>query len=186
MRTLPSRINITAAAVVLLAGLAALAGCSGGSPAVASPVQVVAAADRQPAPQLRGELLDGSGSYDLAQREGDVVVVNFWGSWCAPCVAEADDLEQTYLATKDARVSFLGVNIRDERDKARSFTTGRATYPSVFDPSGSLALGFSVPPTLIPTTFIIDRQGRIAVVIRSAVLRADLEALVRQVAAEGR
>ena len=79
-------------------------------------------------------------------------------------MAEADDLEQTYQATKDDGVTFLGVNIRDERDEARRSSRGRGHLPDVFDPPSKLALGFAVPPTAIPSTIIIDRQGRVAAV----------------------
>lgn len=175
---------MTAARGLLLAmlSLVGLAGCSAAVPAGA--VQVIAVGDRQPAPALRGEMLDGAGTFDVANHTGDVVVVNFWAQWCAPCVAEADDLEQTYLATKDDGVTFLGVNTRDERDKARRFVVGRVSYPSVFDPAGRLALGFAVPPTSLPATLILDRKGRVAVVIRRAVLREDLVPLVTSLAAE--
>jgi thiol-disulfide isomerase/thioredoxin len=172
--------------MTLLAGGVGLAGC-GGPPvpaAAAKGIQVIAPADRVAAPAVRGELLDGSGTFDLAEHAGDIVVVNFWAQWCAPCVAEADDLEQSYRATKSLGVTFLGVNIRDERDKARQFVLGRASYPSVFDPAGRLALGFAIPPTSIPSTLVLDRRGRVAVVIRAAVLRADLEPLLIELAAE--
>jgi thiol-disulfide isomerase/thioredoxin len=173
----------------LLAAIAltgAMAGCSG-SPAPAAPgIQVFPASQRQAAPGLAGDLLDGSGTFDLAAHRGDVIVVNFWAQWCGPCVAEADDLENTYQATKADHVTFLGVNTRDERDKAKRFVVGRATYPSVFDPAGKLALGFAVPPTSIPATIIIDRQGRIAAIARGAVVQSALEPVVDQLAAENK
>ena len=62
-------------------------------------------------------------------------MLNFWGSWCAPCRAEADDLEATYQATKASGVTFLGINVQDSRDKALAFEEGRVTYPSLFDPA---------------------------------------------------
>jgi thiol-disulfide isomerase/thioredoxin len=177
--------SLSGALAATLVVLAALAGCIGSpAPSTAAEIHVAAPAEREAVPSLRGELLDGSGTFDLADHAGDLVVVNFWGSWCGPCVAEADDLEQTYLATKDSGVTFVGVNTRDERDKAKAFVVGRATYPSVFDPAGRLALGFSVPPTVLPSTIIIDRRGRVAVVIRRAVLRTELEPIVTQLAAE--
>jgi len=170
--------------LAVFALLLLLAGCTGEPPAPAARITTVAVADRKPAPELKGDLLDGSGTFDLADHKGDVVVINFWGSWCAPCVAEADDLESTYQATKPNGVTFLGVNVHDELDLARRFAALRSTYPSVFDPASKLALGFAVPPTAIPTTLIIDRQGRIAAVAFSAVLRTDLEPVVDQLAAE--
>lgn len=138
---------------------------------------------RSAAPELAGELLDG-GSYDVAQDRGQVVVVNFWGSWCAPCRAEADDLEATYQATKSSGVTFLGINVQDSRDKAIAFEEGRVTYPSIFDPGSRLALELEIPPNTIPATVVLDRDGRIAAVIRAAVKQEGLQPIVERVAAE--
>ncbi|HEU4425754.1 MAG TPA: TlpA disulfide reductase family protein [Pilimelia sp.] len=160
-----------------------LAGCGEDGTAAATANVEYAPADRTTAPTVTGELLDG-GRYDLASARGTVVVVNFWGSWCPPCRAEIGDLEATYQATKAKGVSFLGINIRDDRDKARAFQAGRVSYPSLFDPQSRLALAFDVPPNAIPATIVLDRVGRVAVVIRRAVLRADLEPIIARVAAE--
>ena len=73
--------------------------------------------DQRPAARaVSGALLTG-GTYDVAADRGTVVVVNFWGSWCSPCRAEAADLERTYAATKARGVTFVGVNSRDDRDQ---------------------------------------------------------------------
>ena len=175
------RIGVRAMSALTM--LVLLAGCTGTPAPAVTTMQTYAIADRAPAPQLTGELLDG-GEFRGADHAGDVIVVNFWGSWCPPCRVEADDLEQTYLATKEKGVTFVGINVRDTRDAARSFALGTSTYPSIFDPESRLALGFEVPPTAIPSTIIIDRQGRVAMITRSTVLRDDLERLVTQVAQE--
>jgi len=169
--------------IVVTVGLS-LAGCTG-TPAPASPtnIRVVPVAEREAAPALAGELLDGS-SFDPATVAGDVVVVNFWGSWCPPCVAEADDLEETYQATRGSGVAFVGVNVKDTKAGATSFAGGRSTYPSIFDPASRLVLGFPVPPTAIPSTVVIDRQGRIAMIVNAAVIRDELQPVVEQIAAE--
>lgn len=141
--------------------------------------------DNRPAmPELDAELLDGS-RFDPADYRGQVLVVNFWGSWCPPCRAEAADLEATYQATRDQGVAFLGINVRDERDKAIAFEQGRVSYPSVFDPGSRLALDFNIPPNSIPATMIIDRDGRIATVVRREIRQEGLQPLVEQIAAEG-
>ncbi|WP_405102439.1 TlpA family protein disulfide reductase [Micromonospora sp. NBC_01412] len=166
---------------------AALAGCSSNSQeqrCANTDGFIECAPDQRSAPpKLSGELLTG-GSYDVATDRGQVVVVNFWGSWCPPCRAEADDLEATYQATKSSGVTFLGINVQDNRDKALAFEEGRVTYPSLFDPPSRLALAFDISPTTIPATVLLDRDGRVAVVIRSAVTQERLQPIVARIAAE--
>jgi peroxiredoxin len=145
---------------------------------------VVCSPDQRPkAKEVTGELLNG-GKYDIKQDRGKVVVVNFWGSWCAPCRAEADDLEQTYNATQASGVTFIGVDSRDGRDAAKAFERGRITYPSIYDPDGAVALKFDVTQVATPQTLILDRQGRIAVGLRKATTVGELEPLVKQIVAE--
>ena len=142
-----------------------------------------APAQRTALKPVTGELLDG-GTYDVAADRGKVVVVNFWGSWCAPCRAEAGGLEKTYQATKDKGVTFLGVDSRDDRDAAKAFERGRVTYPSLYDFDGKVALQFDVTQVSTPATLIIDRQGRIAAALRQSTTYTQLRPLVEKVAAE--
>jgi thiol-disulfide isomerase/thioredoxin len=182
--------------VLLLGGAAALSGCTaglgsaspgsgGGDRYVAGDGRTIVFAepDRRAAPPVHGSTVDGQ-TIDLASEHGNVVVLNFWASWCAPCVAEAADLEAVYLSTKDDGVRFVGVDSRDDRDKAKAFMAGRITYPSLFDPPGRIALAFSDVATTLPATVILTRSGKVAAVVRGAVGRAELSALVRQLAAE--
>jgi thiol-disulfide isomerase/thioredoxin len=170
----------------LMAGLAlaVLAGCTS-SPAP-DLIQVFAPDQRKAGPQLSGELLDGSGTYDPASYAGKVLVVNFWGAWCGPCVGEAPELVATYKDTKDTGVVFLGIDVRDELDNARAFASQNLSYPSIFDPSSKLALSFAVQPNAVPVTIVLDRQGRIAAVARAAVVQSELEPVVADLAAEAR
>lgn len=174
-------------AVVALVLLASVGACSGGGESActtnADGVIECPVGERRPAPEVTGELLEG-GSFDLASLRGDVVVLNFWGSWCAPCRAEIDDLENMYNATKGQGVEFLGVNGRDDRDKALAFQAGRVTYPSLFDEGGRLSLDFDVPPNATPSTIVLDRAGRIAVVVRRAIQQEAFQPYVERVAAE--
>ncbi|MEV6305045.1 TlpA disulfide reductase family protein [Actinoplanes sp. NPDC051861] len=182
------RLVTAAVAAAAVAGL--VAGCGGGEENWAKKCETTkdlvvecATADRPQVAGVTGELLDG-GSYDLATDKGKVVVVNFWGSWCAPCRAEADDLEKTYQATKDKGVAFIGVNSRDDRDAAINFERGRITYPSIFDADSKVALKFDVTQTSTPATLILDREGRIAYALRRATTAGELQPLVERVAEE--
>ncbi|RZU72739.1 thiol-disulfide isomerase/thioredoxin [Micromonospora kangleipakensis] len=176
-----------AALLAAVALATALVGCSAGSEEskCADKAGIIECApdQRSAAPKIAGELLAG-GNYDVAQARGQVVVLNFWGSWCAPCRAEADDLEATYQATKASGVAFLGINVQDSKDKAVAFEEGRVTYPSLFDPASRLALALDIPPNTIPATVVLDRDGRIATVIRAAVTQDGLRPVVERIAAE--
>lgn len=162
---------------VLTAALAVMAGCSG-APSAPDLIQIFPPEDREAAPELTGDLLDGDGQYDSAAHAGQVVVINFWASWCPPCVAEAPELETVYTAHKDSGVAFLGINVDDEIDSARAFARQHTTYPSIFDPSSRLALRFAVVPNAIPATIVLDRQGRIAAIARGAVVASELDPVV--------
>jgi thiol-disulfide isomerase/thioredoxin len=175
---------VLATAVLTAGGLAACGGENWAKKCTTTGTVVeCAVAQRPQVTDVTGELLDG-GTYDIAQDRGKVVVVNFWGSWCAPCRAEADDLEKTYQATKAKGVTFIGVNSRDDRDAAKAFERGRVTYPSIYDFDAKVALKFDVTQTSTPATLILDRQGRIAVALRAATTSTQLQPLVEKIAAE--
>ncbi len=165
------------ALAALLATLA-LAGCSadtgsqagGGGQAVGftvgdGTVTIVPADQRQPAPELEGpSLADASTSISSAQFEGKILVVNVWGSWCAPCRHEAPELVEADAQLGDD-VQFLGLNTRDLSEApAQAFVRNFGIeYPNIFDPDGALLLGFGqLPPKAIPSTLVIDAQGRVA------------------------
>jgi thiol-disulfide isomerase/thioredoxin len=146
-------------------------------------MQVFAAADRQPAPAIEGPTLDG-GTASLAAHKGKVVVINFWASWCGPCRAEAPVLKEVAAKTKGSGVEFIGVDFKDRKADALAFErTEQSGYPSIFDQPGKVALAFqgTVPPAAIPSTLIIDEQGRIAARALGAVKYTDLMNTVTQV-----
>ncbi|MFE5483920.1 TlpA family protein disulfide reductase [Streptomyces sp. NPDC056527] len=171
-------------------GGGAVAGADGAAPGAGTveTAAVLPVAERPSAPDTSGRDLTG-GDLALRSYRGKVVVLNVWGSWCAPCRAEAADLEALRGAAAPRGVELLGVNVRDRSTgPAREFErTYGLRYPSIHDPDGKLLLAF--PPTLInpqaiPSTLVIDRQGRIAVAISGPVTRARLEPLVDRVAGE--
>ncbi|MGN5240793.1 MULTISPECIES: redoxin domain-containing protein [unclassified Rhodococcus (in: high G+C Gram-positive bacteria)] len=134
------------------------------------------------------DLMTDGVTVDLADYAGEVVVLNLWGQWCAPCRSEADDLERAYEATRDLGVQFLGINVRDpQRDKAQDFVIdNNVSYPSIYDPPMATltALGGTFPTSVIPSTLVLDRQHRVAAVFLRALLTEDLQPVIERVAAE--
>ena len=169
-----SRALLTAS---LVASLLVLGGCVSNDPlAVDANNQNFTSADgtvTEVAPANRGEALsfessdttDGS-TIRAEDYRGSVLVVNFWYAACPPCRAEAPDLTELATVYAEQGVRFLGVNVFDNASGAQSFEkTFDIPYPSALDAdSGELRLAFAndLPPSGIPTTFIIDRDGRVA------------------------
>jgi thiol-disulfide isomerase/thioredoxin len=105
--------------------------------------RVLPAAQRTVTPRLSGTTLTGA-RLDPAALRGHVVVVNFWGSWCTPCRAEAPDLARLSTQSAARGVRFVGVDIRDEQAAGLAFEHEFSiTYPSVFDPADAAAAGFN-------------------------------------------
>lgn len=165
-----------------LAGLAVLllvAGCGGvegtgtrGYTEGDGSITVVPAHDRHKPGEVSGTTLDGA-KISLEQYAGHVVVMNVWGSWCPPCRKEAPTLAASARALRAEGVVFLGINTRDNsRDNAIAFEKANGVpYPSLFDPEGKSLLAFrgTLPLNTIPSTVIVDRQGRVAASILGVV-----------------
>lgn len=94
-------------------------------------------------------------------------------------------MEQIYESTKASGVQFVGVDVKDGKDNARAFARSfKITYPSLFDQAGQVALAFrDVPPNAVPSTLVIDRQGRVAARVIGSVPYSTLKDLVTKVAA---
>jgi thiol-disulfide isomerase/thioredoxin len=116
------------------------------------------------APEFTGTTLTGS-RLSFSSYRGKVVLINFWGSWCEPCRAEAPVLAALATRYRPAGVAFLGVDVRDTTASAQAFARGFGiTYPSLSDPGSAVSLDFTgkVPIAATPTTVVIDRAGHIA------------------------
>jgi thiol-disulfide isomerase/thioredoxin len=172
---------------------APLAGCS--SPTAASDdngfatgdgsFTTVPAGKRETAPVLTGTSLAGA-PLSTADSGGKVIVINVWGSWCAPCRHEAPALVAAAAQTSSIS-AFYGINTRDlDKAPAQAFVrTFKIGWPSFFDPDGQLLLKFTaLPPKAIPSTLVIDRKGRIAARFLGEVTTISLVQAVRQIGGE--
>ncbi|MFI7482164.1 TlpA family protein disulfide reductase [Kocuria sp. M1R5S2] len=143
------------------------------------------AAERGEPVQFEGTLFDGT-VVDAEQLRGAPALLNFWYAGCAPCRVEAPDLRE--LAERfDGQVAFYGVNQRDERPTAEAFErTFEIPYPSFADKDGGVLMALSayVPPQAVPTTLVLDAQGRVAARILGVADRSVLETLLEDSVAE--
>ncbi|MDQ0118240.1 thiol-disulfide isomerase/thioredoxin [Pseudarthrobacter defluvii] len=145
-----------------------------------------AAGDRKEAVQIQGALFSGA-AVTPADFQGKVSVLNFWFAACAPCRVEAPLLEELHQEFKDQGVQFFGVNLRDEKPTAEAFEkTFNLTYPSFDDKDGGVLLSVSglVPPGAVPTTLVLDKQGRVASRVLGEIEKGTLKALITAAVAE--
>ncbi|WP_354180143.1 TlpA disulfide reductase family protein [Arthrobacter sp. UYP6] len=130
--------------------------------------------------ELAGSLFDGT-SVSSSEFAGSVVVLNFWYAACAPCRKEAPDLVELHEKFEPEGARFYGVNIRDERSTAEAFERSfKIPYPSFQDKDGGILLAMTqfVPPSAVPTTLVLDREGRVAARILGLADKGTLKALI--------
>jgi thiol-disulfide isomerase/thioredoxin len=141
------------------------------------------AGHRPAAPGFTATTLTGS-RLDFSSYRGRVVVLNFWGSWCAPCRQEAPTLAVTAQQYRPDGVAFLGVDVRDDTASALAFTREFGVpYPSVSDSGSVITLDFTavVPIAGTPTTLVIDRTGHIAGAVFGPATQQELTDILVQV-----
>jgi cytochrome c biogenesis protein CcmG/thiol:disulfide interchange protein DsbE len=134
------------------------------------------------APALPTQVLHGP-SVDVASLNGAPALVNFWASWCTPCKEEAPTLDR--LADKlRGRARVVGVDYNDTTSNATAFIRDHGlSYPIVRDGSGSVASDYGV--TGLPTTFVLDSQGRIVRTLRGPQTASSLRDALRSVPSSG-
>ena len=181
-------------ALVVAVGSLAVAGCSdlgstdqgleyvGGD----GQIVVIEPEDRDDPVVTSGTAVDG-GELDLADYRGGVVVANLWWSQCGPCRREMPLLvDVTDEIGPD--VALLGINIRDlSVENARAFERSVGVdFPSFYDPGGEVLLAFDrISPRSIPSTAVLDRQGRLAALVTGEVTSpVTLRDVITDIAAE--
>src|SRR5688572_21422448 len=109
-----------------------------------------------PAPEFDLPLLSGDGNFKLSDYRGQVVVINFWGSWCIPCREEAPMLQETYELYQDSGVVLVGIAVKDIRSDALEYIDEfNITYPNVMDRGAHLEEEYRTAG--VPETFVVNK-----------------------------
>lgn len=197
----PSRLRRRVRTLVVLlcvTALGVLAGCTGGKDRVdplsstqfryvsATPKgEVIPPDDRKAAGTVTGQLLDGS-AFSMADHAGEVVFINFWGSWCGPCVVETPEMDKIYRANQARGVLFVGVAVKDVEDSTKAFVANnQISYPILFDFNAKAALQLgNIPMRGLPATVVLDKHSRVAAVFVGAILAGDIDPVIEKLLAE--
>lgn len=188
----PGKRILSIVVVIALIGLVGwvIASRSDGDPraraAGESVIEEFEVGDRSQSEPFQAKLLSG-GQLDTRDLAGQVVVYNVWGSWCVPCVTEAPELVEVANEYAD-EVTFVGINVRDNDAAARAFEREHnVPYDSVTsDDSDQAMLAFhgAMAAAAVPTTLVVDREGRVAARAIGPLTATTLRALVERVVAE--
>ena len=142
---------------------AALCGLLLAGAAAASDRPLQALRDLPPAPALELPDEEGTKTWRLSQLRGKVVLVNFWATWCPPCRKELPSMERLWRQLGDQGLVVLGVNVGEDANVVYAFNQGLETplsFPLLLDENAAVAKSW--PVRGLPTTYVVDKQGRLA------------------------
>jgi cytochrome c biogenesis protein CcmG, thiol:disulfide interchange protein DsbE len=168
---------IAGAVLVVLAGFVAVLATGGDDRGVRSTLIGL------PAPGIAGETIDG-GRYDLTEQRGEYVVVNFFATWCVPCIREHPELvefDERHRAAGDASVVSVVFDSRPAQ-VLEFFERNGGEWPVVVDPDGRTALDYGVSG--VPESYLLAPDGTVLVKIEGGVTADELDRLLRQVQGE--
>lgn len=151
----------------------------------ATPIgQLIPISQRKIAENFHATLLNGQ-KITLAASAGQVRLVNFWASWCSPCVTETPQFDAVYRQLKSSGVTFLGVNTKDEKSAARSFVAANdISYPIAFDEEGAIDETLGEIPGNLPFSVLIDKHQRVAAVYLGGLTAKDIKPPLQKLRAE--
>jgi thiol-disulfide isomerase/thioredoxin len=111
-------------------------------------------------PAMAGDINEAAPDFTLPGDNGQVVMINFWASWCGPCRQEMPLLEQIHQRYEPLGFTLLGVNVEENSSDAKAFLKDRpVSFPILFDPDNGVSKLYDV--VAMPSTVLIDRQGNV-------------------------
>jgi len=136
----------------------------------------------QAAPDFALSLLDGS-ALALSDMRGQVVVVNFWATWCPPCEEELPDLQAVWTEYREQGVTLVGIAFQEDEREAREMASRFGlTYPLGLDTGDRTATAYGI--TGVPETFVVDGTGQVAYVhvgpVTAGQLKEELDSLLQE------
>lgn len=179
-------VAVPVAAAVLLAGCGSSINTAANSndDSSGNTIEQIAAADRGAAYTVSGKTLEGQ-QLSTASWRGKVVVLNYWGSWCPPCVKETPDLKAAWEQLKGKDVEFLGLDAQESAATGKAYADANGlTYPSLQWDGGSFLLQLKGKAPAPPVTIVLDQQGRLAARVLAPVRTSTLVGLVEDVQKE--
>lgn len=171
--------RLIALALCVAAAATVVAGCgSAGLGEGEAPPPTIAAKDRDPAPSFSVPALDGDGRVSLSGGRGRPVVVNFWASWCEPCKRETPEV--VAFAHEHPEIDVIGLATTDRISDARAFARShRIPYALGVDRKGDVGHRYGIAG--LPTTIVVDCDGRVFVSWSGPITRADLDRFAREI-----
>jgi cytochrome c biogenesis protein CcmG/thiol:disulfide interchange protein DsbE len=150
-----------------------------------NPADIVSPLPGRPAPAFSLQVMDQDAELSLESLRGDVVVVNFWASWCIPCRAEHPLLATANRQWGSRGVRFLGIVYNDSPRNARDWLNemGGEEWPTLLDPGGRTAIAYGVYG--VPETFIIDQNGVVVHKQLSVITPQVIDSIVGPLVARG-
>ena len=144
-----------------------------------------AASERKPLKGLEGEsLMEDGKTVRLSDFAGKPVVINVWGAWCGPCRTEAPEMQKLF----DGGNQVLGVDVKEtDKSHPQDFMKDRSlTYPSIYDASSRSFVNVfkGVPANAVPSTFVVDKEHRVAAVFLVPVLASDVQPVLDELGKE--
>ncbi len=131
---------------------------------LSSTLKVAALDIGQSAPDFTLKSIQGK-NLNLAEQRGQIIVINFWASWCGPCRKEMPILQTFHNKYKNLGVSVWGVNVEQENQAGQDFLADlNLSFPIFFDSSNTISADYQVEA--MPTTVIVDRSGKVRYVFR--------------------